>query len=65
MKVHVDQVLCETAGICVQRCPEVFRFQEGSKKATAIEGEVPKVLDERCFEVAAACPTGAIKIDLS
>ena len=65
MKVRVDQVLCETAGICVQRCPEIFRFQEGSKKAAAIEENVPKALENKCFEVAAACPAGAIKISMT
>ena len=33
MKIEVDQNKCGTIGICVKECPEVFRFQEGSKKA--------------------------------
>ncbi|MBN2299250.1 MAG: ferredoxin [Deltaproteobacteria bacterium] len=49
MKVEVDQVKCTTMGICVKICPEVFRFQEGSKKANAIPVDVPDHLVEKCI----------------
>lgn len=62
MKVEVDDLKCETAGICVQQCPEVFRFREGSKKAAVIKDEVPPSLEEKCREIAGTCPAGAIRV---
>jgi ferredoxin len=62
MKVYVDQNRYGTIGICVQECPQVFRFQEGSKKATVILDEIPPSLEEKCQEVAEKCPNNAIVI---
>ena len=62
MKVEVDQLRCDTTGICVIKCPEVFRFQEGSKKATAILDEIPRSLERKCREIAGLCPREAIII---
>ena len=62
MKVEVDQVKCATMGVCVKTCPEVFRFQEGSKKAVAIPGDVPDHLVERCIRAARDYPNQAIII---
>lgn len=62
MKVEVDPLKCEIAGICVKECPEVFRFQEGNKKAVAIPGDVPPSLEAKCREVAERCPAKAIRI---
>ncbi len=62
MKVEVDQLKCGTAGICVQICPQVFRFHEGSKKAYAPMSEVPPRYEEECIEAAQKCPKDAIII---
>jgi len=62
MKVEVDQVKCGTMGVCVKTCPEVFRFQEGSKKAIAISGDVPADHVEKCIRAARSCPKQAIII---
>lgn len=62
MKIEVDQLKCDTTGICVNECPEVFRFQEGSKRATVILDEIPSRLQQRCRDVAGLCPTDAIII---
>jgi ferredoxin len=62
MKVEVDQMRCDTSGICVMECPDVFRFQEGSKRATVIVDEIPPELEQTCRDVAAKCPTNAIII---
>jgi ferredoxin len=62
MKVAVDQVKCGTMGVCVKICPEVFRFQEGSKKAIAISDDVPSDLVEKCTRAVKACPNHAIII---
>jgi ferredoxin len=62
MKAEVDESKCETAGICVKECPEVFRFREGSKKAAVIKDEVPPCLEEKCREIAGMCPAKAIRV---
>jgi ferredoxin len=62
MKVEVDQMKCGTVGICVKICPEVFRFQEGSKKATVILDPIPTVFYEQCRRAAGECPNNAIII---
>lgn len=62
VKVEVDQRKCDTTGICVKECPQVFRFQEGSKRATVILDEIPLELQQKCMEVAGMCPTNAIII---
>ena len=63
MKIKVDQKKCMTAGICVKECPEVFRFQEGSKRATVILDEIPQRLWAKCREAARKCPNHAITIE--
>lgn len=63
MKVSVDQQKCQTVGVCVQVCPEVFRFQEGSKKAIALVEEVPAGLEAKVKQAAGKCPEQAIIIE--
>jgi ferredoxin len=62
MKIEVDQMKCRTAGICVKRCPEVFRFQEGSKRATVLLDPIPARFEKKCMESARKCPNNAIMI---
>ena len=47
----------------MKECPELFRFQEGSKKAEALVEEVPASLERACIEIARRCPQGAIVIE--
>ena len=63
MKAIVDQTKCSSAGICVQRMPDVFHFEPGSKKARAIDQEIPDREVMRLVETAAACPTKAIELE--
>jgi len=63
MRAKVDQIKCTTVGTCVKECPEVFRFQPGSKKATVIVDEIPPALELKCREVAKMCPNEAIIIE--
>jgi ferredoxin len=63
MKVRVDQQKCLTVGVCVQVCPEVFRFHEGSKKAYAMMNEVPPAQEEAVLRAAKECPEKAIIIE--
>jgi ferredoxin len=60
MKVDVDQMKCGTVGICVKICPEVFRFQEGSKKATVLLDPIPTAYHDQCRRAARECPNNAI-----
>ena len=62
MKVEVDQMKCGTAGMCVKICPEVFRFQEGSKKAKVMMDPVPAAFHEKCRRAARECPNNAVII---
>ena len=63
MKVEVDQMKCGTVGLCVKKCPKVFRFQEGSKKARAIPGAIPPAFQKKCRDAARKCPNAAITIE--
>jgi ferredoxin len=60
MRVRVMEEKCGTAGICVKTCPEVFRFQEGSKKAAVTMDKVPPHLVNRCLKAVDSCPNQAI-----
>ncbi|MBD3237995.1 MAG: ferredoxin [Candidatus Eisenbacteria bacterium] len=62
LRVGVDQQRCDSSGVCVVELPQVFRFQEGSKKATVSMAEIPARLEQQCWEVARKCPTRAISI---
>jgi ferredoxin len=63
MQVWVDKQKCSIAGICVKECPEVFRFEPGSKKATVIIDRVPLQLQEKVRLMSVKCPEGAIIIE--
>ena len=63
MKVIVDQLKCRTVGLCVMECPDVFRFQEGSKRAAVRLDAIPRSLEACCRRAAKLCPNGAIMIE--
>jgi len=63
MKIRVDQLKCDTSGICVMECPELFRFQEGSKRAKALVEEVPPSMENICIHIAGLCPSKAIILE--
>ncbi|MBD3240170.1 MAG: ferredoxin [Chitinivibrionales bacterium] len=62
LRLMVDQAKCESVGVCVRECPDVFRFRWGNKRATVIADPVPTELRERCLDIVERCPSGAIKI---
>lgn len=62
MKIKVDQLKCDTSGICVKYYPELFRFLEGSKKVQVMEEDLPFYLEPEYIDIIALCPTGAISI---
>jgi len=59
MKIKVDQLKCDTSGICVMECLELFRFQEGGKKGKPLVEEVSTSMEDICFRVADGCPNNA------
>jgi len=60
MRAVVDQDKCNGAGVCVQALPNVFRFQEGSKKAKVIMAQIPQSFEPKLRQVAEECPANAI-----
>jgi ferredoxin len=62
MRVRVIQNKCGSVGMCVKTCPDIFRFQEGSKKATVVEEKVPPHLEQKCFKAAGLCPNKAVAV---
>lgn len=65
MRARVDLLRCDTAGLCVAVCPELFKFRVGDKKAEVTADPIPRALEQRCREIAELCPRGAIVIDAS
>lgn len=60
MKVHVDQDLCISCGLCVSSCPDVYTWND-EEKAEAKTEEVPEEQKECAQEAAEGCPTDAIE----
>ena len=63
MKLKIDQLKCDTTGMCVKKYPQLFRFQEGSKKAEIIQEKLPVYLEPDCRCIVEVCPMGAITIE--
>lgn len=63
MKIKVDQLKCDTTGACVKKYPNLFRFQEGSKKASFTLERLPIHLESECLEIINVCPTDAISVE--
>lgn len=59
----VEPRRCGALGLCVRDVPELFRFQEGSKRAAARFETVAAYLLRRARAAAAACPYRAIRSD--
>lgn len=59
MKFTVSQEECIGCGMCVDICPEVFKYNEDFK-SEVIEGDVPEDLKEKAEEAKNACPVDAI-----
>lgn len=63
MKLKVDQLKCDITGACVIKYPQLFRFQEGSKKTEFMCERVPLHLESKCLDIIKICPVGAISIE--
>jgi ferredoxin len=60
MRAEVDQLKCRTVGECVKTCPDVFRFQEGSKRAAVTADPIPRRMEGKVREAARRCPEHAV-----
>jgi ferredoxin len=63
MRARVDQLKCRTVGECVKTCPDVFRFQEGSKRATVLLDPIPPQFKKKVREAARRCPENAVIVE--
>lgn len=61
MEVTVSQEQCISCGMCIDICPEVFSYNDESK-SVAIDGKIPKELEDGAVESANQCPVDAISI---
>ena len=62
MRARVLQEKCGGVGMCVKICPDLFRFQEGSKKAATLLDKVPQKFEKECRKAADSCPNKAIVV---
>jgi ferredoxin len=63
MRAKVDQLKCRTVGECVKTCPDVFRFQEGSKRATVLLDPIPPQFEKKVRQAARRCPENAVIVE--
>jgi ferredoxin len=59
-RITVDAEVCISSGRCVAERPDVFRF-DGEEIAEVVPG-APSMPDEAQFELARACPSGALQL---
>lgn len=62
MKVTVDQEVCIGCGMCIDICPEVFKFNEDSKSEVIPEANFED-LKEKAEEAKEVCPVDAIVVE--
>jgi ferredoxin len=62
LKVHVDQDLCISCGLCIDTCPAVFDWNDDGKAHSTVD-EVPSDAEDDAREALEGCPTEAIKED--
>ncbi len=61
MKVVVDFDVCQSNGLCMEECPEVFELRDDGF-LYVLQEEPPAELADAVEAAARACPTGAISI---
>jgi ferredoxin len=62
VKVHVDPGRCQGHTLCAMIAPEIFTLDDVDGHSTAVDGEVPAVLEAKAAEAARSCPEQAISV---
>ena len=60
-QIIIDTYLCNGCGACVELCPEVFKLDEMTGKATLTILE--PILTDAVLQAAAFCPEKCIEIE--
>ncbi|MDL2225837.1 ferredoxin [Eubacteriales bacterium OttesenSCG-928-M02] len=61
MTVDIEKSGCIRCGVCVDTCPEVFRFGE-DQRAEPYTNPVPGTHEDHVKQAADSCPTAVIYI---
>jgi ferredoxin len=62
MRITIDARECAATGFCTQIAPDVFRLPDPTGPAAVVPPGADRV--GAILEAEAACPTGAISVDL-
>ena len=62
IKINVDYDRCDSNGVCVQMCPEVFEIREDGFLYLFME-TAPADLAQKLSDAEDGCPTGAISLE--
>lgn len=62
MKVRVDLEACESNGVCVKLCPDVFELDDEDVLHIKVD-EVPAEHEERVRRAVAKCPKQALRVE--
>ena len=64
MKVEVDLSLCERQAVCIGLAPSVFQFDDDGQ-LVLLQSEPPADLFYAIEDAEAACPVGAISVQVA
>lgn len=62
MKAIVDQDTCIGCGMCIDICPEIFKYNDEDKSESILD-EIPDDLKDKADEAAQICPVEAITLE--
>ena len=62
MKAIVDQDACIGCGMCIDICPEIFKYNDEDKSESIVD-EIPENLKDKADESVQVCPVEAITIE--
>ncbi len=62
MKATVNQDTCIGCGMCIDICPEIFKYNDEDKSESILE-EIPDNLKSKANEAAEICPVEAINLE--
>ena len=62
MKIEVDWDLCESNGVCVRICPDMFSLDENDNLIIATDSPDDELRDQ-LGQAVAGCPRQAMRLD--